>query len=192
MEHKSALDKLREKIKDKKLVLYSLVGGEVLHGDQLKQFISKLRERSVVYKQYRSRLQSLSEECVVLGRSADSILLLEPTIPNAEQMTKNNEQQLEASEDLEELKLTASRLAQSVDYHKAKLEKTRGQLEKMRAMVQMLEEKCEDMLKVRFDLVNKKKPSNLCVFFFSQIFLYLADFSKTFITEHALFYLFFL
>lgn len=147
MEYKSDLDKLYETIEEKKQVLYSLVGGEVLHGEELKEFISKLRKRSILYKQYRSRLQTLTEEVSLLGRTYDILLLNEPSLPTMVQSTKENFE-LEVIHDLQEAKTKLRSLLQKLDVNKTDAAGTRTQLNTMRSVVQDLIETYNETVKV--------------------------------------------
>lgn len=147
MEYKAELDTLYKTIEDKKQTLYSLVGGEVLHGDELKQFISKLRERSVVYKQYRAKLQSLNEESALLGRTYDILLLNEPTIANIDQSGKGTFKS-EVIQDLQEAKMKLRTLVQKLDVIKTEAAQSREELNNMRSIVQNLNETYTDVLKV--------------------------------------------
>lgn len=153
MELKSNLEKLYESIEDKKQMLYSLVGGEVLHGEELKQFITKLRERSVLYKQYRSRLHSLTEELSLLGRTYDIMLLHEPSITNTEELTQTNNNNInnnstETVQDLQEAKIKLRMTTQSLELTKAEAAQSREELNNMRAIMQNVNENYEDVLKV--------------------------------------------
>lgn len=147
IELKSNLDKLYETIGDKKQMLYSLVGGEVLHGEELKQFISKLRERSVIYKEYRSRLHSLTEELSLLGRTYDILLLFDPTISTTEQSTQSSTQS-EAMFDLQGAKMKVRMLTQTCDATKTEAAQAREELNNMRAIMQNVIDTYDQVLKV--------------------------------------------
>lgn len=149
MENKGNLDKLYATIEDKKQLLYSLVGGEVLHGDELKLFISKLRERSILYKQYRARLQSLTEELSLLGRTYDLLLLLDPGVGNSDQIEKKDGK-AEEVQDFNEAKMKLRTLVQKLDVVKNEAAREREDVNNMRASMQNLTETYSEVLKVKF------------------------------------------
>ena len=70
-ELRNLIDQLDANAKEKEILLHNLIGGEVLHGDELKLFISKLREMSVTYKNCRLILQTLTSELGIIGRTLD-------------------------------------------------------------------------------------------------------------------------
>ncbi|KRT80873.1 hypothetical protein AMK59_5960 [Oryctes borbonicus] len=80
---KSTIARIDEAIREKEIALFNVVGGEILHGDELKHFIAGLREKSTLYKNLRAQLQSFASEQGVVSRSLDVLKNIDPTIEDA-------------------------------------------------------------------------------------------------------------
>lgn len=140
VELKSEVDKVNKSIDEKKQVLHNLVGGEVLHGEELKDFIGKLRERSVVYKQFRARLHGMSRELAVLSRTYDILLLKDNNLEKVlnEKNKKETTSNYEPLDDLAEVKIKSKKLAQELDSQRSKASNFREELIELRTKLDSL------------------------------------------------------
>ncbi|XP_017774273.1 PREDICTED: intraflagellar transport protein 81 homolog [Nicrophorus vespilloides] len=89
MKVKSRIENILEMINQKAVMLREIVGGDILHGDELKNFISNLRERSIVYKKYRSYLQGIQAELGIVSRTLDILKLSDAGVEVAIKMKKD-------------------------------------------------------------------------------------------------------
>lgn len=67
------------KITEREKSANTLIGGPLLHGNELKQFVSNLREKNLLYREYKAHLQAMTAELGVLTRTLDIVKSLQPS-----------------------------------------------------------------------------------------------------------------
>lgn len=67
-------------LRQRQTVLDQTVGGLILRGDELKQYVNMLRAKSSVYKQQRAELAALQAEVSDLQKTLDTLLQQDPTL----------------------------------------------------------------------------------------------------------------
>lgn len=153
VELKSAVDDINNSINEKKQILYNLVGGEVLHGEELKQFIGKLRECSVVYKQLRAQFNGMSREFAILSRTFDILMLKDNSLEEfLSKMYKKETICFEVVDDFSEAKIKSKKLAQELENQKSQAGNLRDQLIELRTKVDNLEIALKQAKEVRITL----------------------------------------
>ncbi|GJQ82158.1 hypothetical protein Trydic_g3615 [Trypoxylus dichotomus] len=130
-DNKIKIARIVDTIREKEATLFNVVGGEILHGDELKRFIAILREKSVTYKRLRGQLQSLSSEQGILSRSLDVLKTVDPTIEDAffdANATVRSEFLTEFSSNTSDAKQICKDFMQDIDDLKIKITHTHEQL----------------------------------------------------------------
>lgn len=82
-ELKANIAEVDKSIDDKQSALHALIGGPLIHGAELKEFVGKLREKNLLHREYRARLQSMTAELGVLTRTLDVLKSLDPGVEEA-------------------------------------------------------------------------------------------------------------
>lgn len=155
-EIKTEIGRIDENVREKEIILFNVVGGEVLHGDELRQFIATLREKSVIYKQLRVRLQSISAEQGIQNRTLDVLKIVDPTIENAyfnANVTPKEEYQREFLNNTSEAKQFCKQFMQEIDSLKTSITKTHKQLTSARKEFESIQENLDRIKDVSFRLI---------------------------------------
>lgn len=79
-ELKSKIADVDKVVDEKQIALHELIGGPLIHGAELKEFVAKLREKNLLYREYKARLQSMTTELGVLTRTLDVLKSLDPGV----------------------------------------------------------------------------------------------------------------
>ncbi|KAK9730886.1 Intraflagellar transport 81 calponin homology domain [Popillia japonica] len=129
---KKNLTNLDDKIRNKEISLFNVIGGEVLHGENWKCFISSLREKSIVYKDLRGQLQSLSNEQGVITRTLDVLKSLDPNIEEAyfnANLIPNEDVEDQYLRNVNDVKYLCKEYLQDIDVLKGTITRTNQQLD---------------------------------------------------------------
>lgn len=134
---KAEMAEIEEEIRGREVTLFNAVGGEILHGDNLKHFIATLREKSVVYKQFRAFLQGISAELGVGNRTLDVLRIIDPTIDYSnnfstyleDDTTSKEDHQIFTPETVPEAKEFCKEVMQDIESLKTTVARIQTQLE---------------------------------------------------------------
>ncbi|GLV61264.1 hypothetical protein CBL_13846 [Carabus blaptoides fortunei] len=94
MELKEKVSIARRLVEDRETELQQTIGGTMPQGDELKRFVSKLRARSVVYKEHRALLLEFQAEVGINSNKADIVLSrqqLQNLKKDMEELTRNHQ-----------------------------------------------------------------------------------------------------
>ncbi|RZF35553.1 hypothetical protein LSTR_LSTR014545 [Laodelphax striatellus] len=159
---KSKLNKLQKEIHEKQLAITEAGGGGgVLRGEDFKRYVSKLRQRSTVYKLHRSELAQLKAEGGVLARTMD---ILESKLADLEDVGKGLDPS-DASTDvkghsLEQLSMLVSQMHNQISIRKSQLAPLINDLRPLRDQVREMTESFEEQKKI-YDRTSASLDSGL-------------------------------
>lgn len=133
-ELREQISNIDSKILEKQRLMHQIVGGDILHGADLKQYVNALREQSVIYKQYRSRLQGVNGELAIMNRTLDILQMLDPSLEQSilEYKKKTETQPTEIYDNVTKLKLECKRLTKEIDIKRAEFTQIREDLTTLR------------------------------------------------------------
>lgn len=80
---KQELEEVDLKIEEKRATLQSILGGPAIYGDELKQYITSVRDRCNVYKELRTKEQALRSELGVLNRTFEILKASDSSVGRA-------------------------------------------------------------------------------------------------------------
>lgn len=116
----SKLSKIEAKISVKEEQLEKLVGGPILQGDSLKEYVSKLREKNVAYKESKDDLHALTMEAGIVSRTLDILKSLDPS---TEDLFQRRDEILTVQENISDLDEARSKVKKlCIDLEKAHAE----------------------------------------------------------------------
>lgn len=170
-ETKRALAAIEDSIREKEIILFNAIGGEILHGEELRHFIAVLREKSVVYKQLRGQLQSLSTEQGILSRSLDILKGIDASIEDAyfnANLVPNEVEQDQPSRNTSEAKSLCNEFMQDISLLKTNITCVHDQLataKRDNESIKQRAEEVEDVSLLIFNLFFFSAPSFLSILF---------------------------
>lgn len=170
-ETKRALAAIEDSIREKEIILFNAIGGEILHGEELRHFIAVLREKSVVYKQLRGQLQSLSTEQGILSRSLDILKGIDASIEDAyfnANLVPNEVEQDQPSRNTSEAKSLCNEFMQDISLLKTNITRVHDQLataKRDNESIKQRAEEVEDVSLLIFNLSFFSAPSFLSILF---------------------------
>ncbi|XP_018319351.1 intraflagellar transport protein 81 homolog isoform X2 [Agrilus planipennis] len=148
IEKKEYLNKLNKTLTEKQDKLVSYVGGPVLHGDELRSYVSKLRELSVTYKEKKTQLQGLFNELGIVSRTYEILNVIDPNIQKIvkekEEQDKSAEDTAVPAEDEHKLKTAVFQLAQEADRKQAEAKQIKEELANLKQEIQTVNEKYQN------------------------------------------------
>ncbi|KAF5306530.1 hypothetical protein FQR65_LT18540 [Abscondita terminalis] len=131
MDLKTKMQSIEEEISEKEELLKTLIGGPLLQGDNLKKYVSKLREHNILYKEYKSQLSALTTEVGILNRTIDVLKSLDVSIDEVlkkEHGRGLDNQSKELSNDIDELREEFKRISDESDQVRAETAQLREEL----------------------------------------------------------------
>lgn len=133
MKVKNKNEAVLEQINQKLGTLRELVGGDLLHGDELKVFISNLRERSLLYKKCRSYLQGLQAVIGNATRTLEILQLEDPTVAEAIKLAKERPtNETPQTDDIAEMRYLCKKLYQETNQMRAESSRIYDELVQLR------------------------------------------------------------
>lgn len=118
-----------------------LTGGTMPQGDELKRFVSKLRARSVVYKEHRAQLLEFQAEVGVLKRTQDILLQQNFSLAEALQNRDSNKEATETEtvpDTVGDLTKACKDLSVQINSNKADIVLSRQQLQNLKTDMEEL------------------------------------------------------
>lgn len=109
-----------QKIAELSQTLHDSAGGEVFRGHKLKNFVSNLREQSILYKKIKPDLNNISKEFLVATRTLDILFLIDRSIKEEIEGMNKIEKPLVAK-NVDEIKLNVKNVIKKMCLIKAQL-----------------------------------------------------------------------